>query len=64
MEIKGIMSTFSKTFAKQFNFTDLFFLTVELAWCSSSVMDCHATAWGLIPGRNSVFTELHVRKGK
>ena len=24
------------------------------------VMDCHATARGLIPGRNSVFIELHV----
>ena len=34
--------------------------TVELAWRSGSVMDCHATARGLIPGRDSVKTELHV----
>ena len=33
---------------------------VELAWRSGSVMDCHATARGLIPGGNGVFTELHV----
>ena len=37
----------------------------ELTWPSSSVMDCHATARGSIPGRNGVFTELHVlRKGQ
>ena len=37
----------------------------ELAWRSSSVMDCHVTAWGSIPDGNSVFTELHVlRKGQ
>ena len=42
----------------------LFFL-VELAWRSGSVMDCHATTRGSIPGGNSVFTELHVlRKGQ
>ena len=30
-----------------------------------SVMDCHATARGSIPGGNDVFTELHVlRKGQ
>ena len=40
-------------------------LGVELAWHSGSVMDCHATAWGSIPGGNGVFTELHVlRKGQ
>ena len=33
---------------------------VELAWRSGSVMDCHATARGSIPGGNGVFTELHV----
>ena len=33
---------------------------VELVWRSNSVMYCHATAWGSIPGWNSVFTELHV----
>ena len=38
---------------------------VELAWRSGSVMDCHATARGSIPGRNGLFTELHVlRKGQ
>ena len=33
---------------------------VELAWCSGSVMDYQATAWGSIPGGNGVKTELHV----
>ena len=33
---------------------------MELAWRSGSVMDCHATARGSIPGGNSVFTKLHV----
>ena len=33
---------------------------VELAWRSDSVMDCHATARGSIPGGNGVLTELHV----
>ena len=33
---------------------------VELEWRSDSVMDCHATARGSIPGGNGVFTELHV----
>ena len=38
---------------------------VDLAWRSGSVMDCHATARGSIPGGNGVFTELHVlRKGQ
>ena len=38
---------------------------VELAWCSGSVMDCHATVRSSIPGGNGVFTELHVlRKGQ
>ena len=37
----------------------------ELTWRSGSVMDCHATAWGSIPGRNGVFTALHIlRKGQ
>ena len=33
---------------------------MELAWHSGSVMDCHATTRGLIPGGNGVFTELHI----
>ena len=33
---------------------------VELAWCSGSVMDCHATARGSIPSGNGVKTKLHV----
>ena len=38
---------------------------MELAWRSGSVMDCHATTRGSIPGGNGVFTELHVlRKGQ
>ena len=38
---------------------------VELTWRSSSVMDCHATARGLIPCGKGVFTELHIlRKGQ
>ena len=38
---------------------------LELAWRSGSVMDCHATAQGSIPGGNSIKTELHVlRKGQ
>ena len=37
---------------------------VEIAWRSGSVMDCHTTARGSIPGGNGVFNELHVqRKG-
>ena len=37
----------------------------ELAWRSGSVMGCHATARGSIPGGNGLFTELHVlRKGQ
>ena len=37
----------------------------EQAWRIGSVMDCHATAWGSIPGGNGVKTELHVlRKGQ
>ena len=38
---------------------------MELPWRSGSVIDCHATAPGSIPGRDGVFTELHVlRKGQ
>ena len=38
---------------------------MELAWRSSSVINCHATARGSISGGNGVFTELHVlRKGQ
>ena len=38
---------------------------VGLAWRSGSVMDCHATARGSIPGWNGVKTELHVlHKGR
>ena len=33
---------------------------VELAWPSSSVMDCHVRARGWIPSGNGVFTDLHV----
>ena len=37
----------------------------ELSWCSTSVVDCRATAQGSIPGGNSVFAEVHVlRKGQ
>ena len=32
----------------------------ELAWRSGSVMDCHATARGSIPGGYGVLTQLHV----
>ena len=46
------------------HFNDLFGsvldFSVELAWHSGSVMDCHATAQGSIPGGNSVFIELYV----
>ena len=39
--------------------------SVVFAWRSGSVMDCQATARGLISGGNGVFTELHVlRKGQ
>ena len=38
---------------------------VELAWRSGSVMDCHTTTRGSIPGGNGVFTEVQVlRKGQ
>ena len=38
---------------------------VELTWRSGSEMDCHVTAWGLIPDGNAVLTEFHVlRKGQ
>ena len=38
---------------------------VERPWRSGNVMNCHATAPGSIPGRDGVFTELHVlRKGQ
>ena len=38
---------------------------MELALRSGSVMDCHATARGSIPGGKGAFTELHVlRKGQ
>ena len=37
---------------------------MDLAWGSSSGMDCHATAGGSLPGGNGVKTELHfLRKG-
>ena len=40
-------------------------LNNECPWCSGNVMNCHATAPGSIPGRDGVFTELHVlRKGQ
>ena len=32
---------------------------MELAWCSGSVMDCHATTRASIPGGNGLFTGLH-----
>ena len=32
----------------------------ELAWHSSSVMDCRPTALGSIPSGNDVLTKLHV----
>ena len=41
------------------------YIHVELALRSGNVMDYHATARGLNPGRNGVFIELHVlRKGQ
>ena len=33
-------------------------MKLELGWRSGSVMDCHATARGSIPGGNSVFNEF------
>ena len=33
---------------------------VELVWHIGSIMDCHATARGSIPGGNGILTELHV----
>ena len=39
---------------------EIFLTPWELAWRNGSVMDCHATARGSIPGGNGVFTELHV----
>ena len=37
----------------------------ERPWRSGNVMNYHATAPGSIPGRDGVFTELHVlRKGQ
>ena len=42
-----------------------FILRTGAGVVSGSVMDCHATAWGSIPGENGVKTELHVlRKGQ
>ena len=39
--------------------------SVELVWCSGSIMDCHATARGSIPSGNGVFIELRIlRKGQ
>ena len=44
---------------------DSFNLKGDLAWRSGSVMDCHSTARGSIPGGNGFKTELHVlRKGQ
>ena len=38
---------------------------VERPWRSGNVMNFYATAPGSIPGRDGVFTELHVlRKGQ
>ena len=38
---------------------------MERPWRSANVMNCHATAPGSIPGRDGVFTELHIlRKGQ
>ena len=37
-----------------------FRLGAYITWRRSRVMDCHAMARGSIPGRNGVFTELHV----
>ena len=40
-------------------------LIMEWSLRGGSIMDCHATARGSIPGGNGVFTELHVlRKGQ
>ena len=39
--------------------------TVELAWCTGSVMDCHTMAKGSIPGGNGVKTKLQIfRRGQ
>ena len=39
--------------------------SVELAWRSDCVTDCHATTRGSIPSGDGVTTELHVlRKGQ
>ena len=35
-------------------------ISVERPWRSDNVMNCHATAPGSIPGRDGVYTELHV----
>ena len=41
------------------------YIYVERPWRSGNVMNCHATAPGSIPGRDGVFTELHIlRKGQ
>ena len=43
----------------------LIHIRVKLAWRCGSVMDCHATARGSIPGWYGVLTELHVlREGE
>ena len=40
------------------------YISFVKSWRIGSVMDCHVTARGSIPGGNGVKTELHVlRKG-
>ena len=50
----------SLNFSLTILFKITFYNNVELAWRNGSIMDCHATARGSIPGGNGVFTELHV----
>ena len=40
----------------QHKHSQVHFVMSELAWRSGSVMDCHATAWGSIPGGNGIKT--------
>ena len=44
------------------NMADCFTFFVEIAWRSGSVMDCHVTTRGSIPGGHGVFTQIHVCK--
>ena len=57
----------SRSVSSNIYWADMFYLIklIELAWRSSSVMDCHATDGSSIPDGNGVKTELRVlRKGQ